>query len=186
MNEAAATNDADTQLVSRARAGDVAAFGDLVRRHRAAALRVAAVICGSTDEAGDIVQEAFIKVHAKLDSYRGSGSVRSWMLRVVANEANNHVRTVSRRHRRDDRFARLQIDVDRGPAELAEQRDEYEALALALSGLPLDAREVLGCRFVGGLSEAETAEVLGIPVGTVKSRTARSLARLAAAMEEQR
>ena len=179
-------NDADAELLRRARAADVAAYGALVRRHQRAALRVAAVICGSTEEAGDIVQEAFVKMYAKLNSHRGSGTVRSWMLRVVANEAKNHVRSSARRRRRDDRFARLQISVDDGLEEAADRRAEHESIARALASLQLTDREVLGCRFVGGLSEAETSAVLGIPVGTVKSRVSRSLARLAVALGEDR
>ena len=70
-----------------------------VRRHQFSALRVAAVISGSTEEAKDIVQDAFVNVHRKLDSYRGTGSVRSWLLRVVANHAKNHVRSRIRRIR---------------------------------------------------------------------------------------
>ena len=77
----------DDSLLARARKDDRPAFGELVRRHQHSALRVAAVISGSTEEAKDIVQDAFVNVHRKLNSYRGTGSVRSWMLRVVANHA---------------------------------------------------------------------------------------------------
>ena len=154
------------------------AFGELVRRHQQAALRLAAVIGGSTEEAKDIVQDAFVKVHANLDSYRGSGSVRSWMLRVVANDAKNHVRSRVRRMRRDDRHARLSVSVGGGSRCRRERHWEHEALVAALQRLSRDDRDVLGSRFVAELSEAETAEVLGIALGTVKSRTSRALGRL--------
>jgi len=177
----------DADLFARSRSGDVAAFGELVRRNQRSALRVAAVISGSTEEAKDIVQDAFVKVHAHLDSYRGTGSVRSWMLRVVANEAKNHVRGRVRRIRRDDRHSMLSTrsidDVGDGVGDLVERRLEHEALAQALGGLSSRDREVLGCRFVAGLSESETADVLGVAPGTVKSRTSRALGRLRDALD---
>ena len=77
----------DDALVRRALAGDGGAFGDLVRRHQSAALRVAFGICGSTEEARDIVQDAFVKGHRALRSWRGDAPVRSWLLRIVANDA---------------------------------------------------------------------------------------------------
>jgi RNA polymerase sigma-70 factor (ECF subfamily) len=70
------------------------------------------------------------------------------------------------------------VRAQEGADELAERRLEHEQLAAALVRLPERDREVLGCRFLAGLSEAETAHVLDIPVGTVKSRAARALARL--------
>lgn len=174
---------ADEALAARARAGDAAAFGELVRRHQRAALRLAAVICGSTEDARDIVQDAMVKAHRSLATHRGDGAVRSWMLRVVANEAKNHVRTKVRRLRRDDRHAGLEVRVAAGADEPALDRIDHAALAAALGQLRRDDRAVLGCRFVAGLSEAETADVLGLPIGTVKSRSSRALDRLRARME---
>ena len=172
----------DDTLLARALTGDVAAFGELVRRHQTAALRVAAVVSGSTEEAKDIVQEAFVSAHRSLATYRGTGSVRSWLLRVVANHARNHVRGRVRRLWRDTRHAALELRFDVGPDEQVERHAEHEAVARALASLRLDDREVLGCRFVAGLSESESAEVLGLPTGTVKSRTSRALVRLRAAL----
>jgi RNA polymerase sigma-70 factor (ECF subfamily) len=174
----------DDELVARVRSGDRGAFGALVERHQRAALRVAAVISGSTEEANDIVQDAMVKVYRGVCTYRGAGSVRSWMLRVVANEAKNHVRGRVRRLRRDDRAAGRELRVAAGAELEAVERLEHEALATALGALRADDRAVLGCRFVADLSEAETAEVLGIARGTVKSRTSRALARLRAELEE--
>lgn len=150
----------------------------LVERHRGAALRVAAVISGSTEEANDIVQDAMVKVYRGAGSYRGASSVRSWMLRVVANEAKNHVRGRVRRLRRDDRAAHRELRVSPGADVAAADRIAHEELAAALGRLRADDRAVLGCRFVAELSEVETAAVLGLTRGTVKSRTSRALARL--------
>lgn len=168
----------DDELVARVRSGDRDAFGALVERHQRAALRVAAVISNSTEEANDIVQDAMVKVYRSLDTYRGTSSVRSWMLRVVANEAKNHVRGRVRRLRRDDRASARELRITTGADAAAFDRLEHEALADALGRLGANDRAVLGCRFVADLSEAETATVLGVARGTVKSRTSRALERL--------
>ncbi len=172
----------DDELLRQARS-DAAAFGELVRRHQSASLRVAAAVCGSTDRAPDIVQDAFVAAFRSAGSYRGTATVRSWLLRIVANHAKNELRSRSRRLRRDDRSARLGLigtTDEMTPDEVAERDADRRRLAAALVRLPVADREVLGCRFLAELSEAETAEVLSVAVGTVKSRTSRALVRLRA------
>jgi RNA polymerase sigma-70 factor (ECF subfamily) len=77
----------------------------------------------------------------------------------------------------------LRDDGGDGPDDAVVRTDEHDAVAAALTRLGTDDRAVLGCRYVAGLSELETAEVLGLPVGTVKSRTARALTRLRSELE---
>ncbi len=172
----------DAELLGRSRAGDRRAFAALIGRHQRAALRLAAVVGGSTDEAPDIVQEAFVSVYRNLDGYRGSGSVRSWMLRVVANQAKNHVRGRIRRLHRDDRHARVELRIDPGVEDVAMERDDLRSLAEAMGHLGVNDREVLACRYMAELTEAETADVLSVAIGTVKSRSSRALQRLRAEM----
>jgi len=172
-------DETDELLVGRAQAGDRAAYGELVRRHQGAALRLAAGVCGSAEEARDIVQDAFVKGYRSLDRYRGDAPVRSWMLRIVANEAKNEVRGRSRRQRREHRHERLRLvaaDSDPVGDRVAAEAEAADLLDL-LAGLDEHDREVLACRFVAGLNEADTAATLDVPLGTVKSRTARALAR---------
>ena len=175
----------DDVLVRRALAGDAGAFGELVRRHQSAALRLAAGICGSTEEARDIVQDAFVKGHRALRSWRGEAPVRSWLLRIVANDARNAVRARSRRQRREEHFGALREARGGDPVGDAVAGDDEARALLALLGR-LDERDraVLACRFVSGLSEAETAAALDVPAGTVKSRTARALERARALVAE--
>jgi RNA polymerase sigma factor (sigma-70 family) len=112
---------------------------------------------------------------------RDDGAFRSWLLRIVANEARNRRRSSGRRAARE-----LRVAVDRvAPAAettvvAAEQR---VALLAAVDALPDKLRDAVACRHLLDLSEAETADVLGVPVGTVKSRLARGLERLRASME---
>jgi RNA polymerase sigma-70 factor (ECF subfamily) len=169
----------DDLLVQRARAGDRESYGELVRRHQSAALRLAAAVCGSTEEARDIVQDAFVKGFRSLGAYRGEAPVRAWLLRIVANDAKNTVRGRRRRRAREDRYELLHARRHAGDpvGERVSFDDEVHGLLGLLGGLDERDREVLACRFVAGLSEPETAAALGVPVGTVKSRTARALAR---------
>ena len=168
----------DAALVGRARAGDHQAFAEIVRRYQGKALRVAWSICQSTQEAEDAVQEAFISAYRSLDRFRDGAALSPWLMRIVANSARNRRRSAGRWRRTQERH-RVTESIISEPAEL-------EALAGVTAAGLLDAlgrlgqrdREVLGCRFMAGLNESETAEAIGCPAGTVKSRTARALGRL--------
>jgi len=173
----------DTDLVTRARSGDNAAFGALVGRYQKVALRLAAAISGSVDDAADIAQEAFVKAHHSLPKLDDPSMVRSWMLRIVANEAKNHLRGRDRRHRRDERYGSWEFAAVVDPEASALDRDDARGLGLALGRLGTRDRQVLAYRYFAGLSEVETAQAIGVPIGTVKSRTARALTRLRTEME---
>ena len=86
----------DTELIARARAGDVAAYEAIVRRYQDVAIRTAHLICPETD-ADDAVQEAFIKAFDALPRFRDGSPLRPWLLRIVANEARNRRRSAGRR-----------------------------------------------------------------------------------------
>ena len=100
-------DDDDQDLVGRARREIGPRTASWCAATSRAALRLAAGVCGSTEEARDIVQDAFVKGYRSLDRYRGDAPVRSWLLRIVANEAKNAVRGRSRRRRREHRHERL-------------------------------------------------------------------------------
>ncbi len=168
----------DVVLVARARNGDDEAFGELVRRHQAAALRLAAAVLGSNEEARDVVQEAFVKAYRALGRFRGDVPVRPWLMRIVANEAKNSRRGRTRRTHREDRHGRLAVVPPPTPDELATLSMDARHLLDALATLGHADREVLVYRYVVGLSETETAHSIGAPVGTVKSRSSRALTRL--------
>jgi RNA polymerase sigma-70 factor (ECF subfamily) len=178
----------DVVLVARARDGDDEAFGELVRRHQAAALRLAGAVLGSNEEARDVVQEAFVKAYRALGRFRGDAPVRPWLLRIVANEAKNSRRGRTRRADREVRHGTLAVVSPPAPDELAALSMDARHLLDALATLGHDDREVLVYRYVIGLTETETAVSIGAPVGTVKSRSSRALTRLRHAMgvEEDR
>jgi len=175
------TCDAEDELVRRATDGDIDAFEALVARHQRAATRLAAVIAGPSD-ADDIAQEAFVKAYRALDRFRPGAPFSPWLLGIVANEARNHRRASGRRTKLALR-AQPSLDTDLSPEDAAISADRRRMLLDALDELSERDRLVLGCRFLLGLSEAETAAALDCPPGTVKSRTARALDRLRERLE---
>lgn len=163
----------------RATAGDPAAFGELLARHRSSALRVATVVLGTATGSDDVVQDADVRAwraHSTIDPERG---FRSWYLRVVANAAKNTRRSMGRRaalELRDVRSEALTAAPD--PADRAVTEAERRAVIAAVNGLASSDRLVIALRHFEQLGEAEIADVLGCPVGTVKSRLSRAMARL--------
>ena len=175
---------ADVELVERARGGDVLAYGELVDRYRAIAFRTAYLIARDTGEAEDAAQEAFVKAYYALDRFRSDAPFRPWLLRIVANEAKNRVRASGRRERLSLRAAAQPGEAAPSPEAAALEGERNRALLASLDRLRPADREILTCRFLLDLSEAETAEALGIRRGTVKSRTARALGRLRGRLPE--
>jgi RNA polymerase sigma-70 factor (ECF subfamily) len=173
-----ATELDDAAAVTRARAGDLDAYEVLVAHHTAAAHR-AAVLLGAGDDADDVVQEALVKAYRQLSRYRGESGFRPWLLAIVANETRNLHRSRGRRDGVLRRAVRREMPVlAPDPAETAEANERRQRLVDRLRRLDQRDRDVLVCRYLLDLSEAETAVALGWPKGTVKSRTARALARL--------
>nr|WP_240948261.1 sigma-70 family RNA polymerase sigma factor [Planosporangium mesophilum] len=136
---------------------------------------------GAGDDAEDVVQEAFVKAFRRLRLYRGDSPFRAWLLAIIGNETRNLHRSRSRRDGLALRAAALG-----GPGPEAPDLPGDAALAAERRATLLDAvrqlderdRDVVVCRYLLDLSEAETAQVLGWPRGTVKSRTARALVKL--------
>jgi RNA polymerase sigma-70 factor (ECF subfamily) len=173
-------DDDDAELASRARAGDLDAYAQLVRRHQRVAVRLAQVVSGLGDEAEDIAQDAFVKGHRRIDRFRDGAPFRPWLLAIVANEARNRRRGRGRR-----RHYELALADDRAlagspvaPEPSAVAADRRARLLAALQALPDRQRDVVACRYLLELSEAETADVLGLAAGTVKSHLSRGLDRL--------
>ncbi len=179
------TQPSDIELVTRARAGDDTAFGALVGRYQAAAMRLAAAISGSVEDAADIAQEAFVKAHRSLPRLADPAMVRPWMLRIVANEAKNVLRSRARRRQREQRYGSWVIGAARDPEVSALDADDARDLGMALGRIGARDRQVLAYRYFAGLSEAETARALDVATGTVKSRTARALARMRTELEQR-
>jgi RNA polymerase sigma-70 factor (ECF subfamily) len=174
------TDADDADLVDRTQRGDVDAYAVLVRRHQAVARRLAYVLCGSSEDADDAVQDAMVKGYRAIGRFRSGAPFRAWLLRIVANEARNRRRAAGRRNRQELRLATDRTSEEAAPSpEAAVLATERRRRTLnAVAALPDRHRDVVACRYLLGLSEAETAAVLGLARGTVKSRGSRALARL--------
>ena len=175
----------DAELARRAREGDDAAYEDLVKRYGQIAFRVAWFVTRDRGEAEDAAQEAFVKAYYALPRFRPESPFRPWLLTIVANEARNRARSSRRRQGLVLRAAAVSDgDAAPSPETAALAVDDREALVAALNRLELRDREVIGYRFLLGLSESETAEVLDVRLGTVKSRLSRAMGRLRTVLEE--
>jgi len=174
---------ADTELVESSRSGDVEAFSRLVDRHRRDALRLAYTIAG--DDAEDVVQEACVKAYRHLDGFRAGSSFRTWLFAIVANEARNGRRGAGRRTALALRDAGRRIGEPDDPGDLAVAHERRQRLLDAVAALGTRDREIVALRFFLGLTEAETADVLDCPRGTVKSRLSRALSRLRSELSEE-
>jgi RNA polymerase sigma-70 factor (ECF subfamily) len=165
----------EAEILARVRGGESAAYGELVLRHASVAKRTA-VFLGAGADADDVVQEAFVKAYRALGGFRSGSAFRPWLLRIVANETRNVVRSRGRRSRREELAAPLDVVLD--PAEEAVSLERRTELLAAVRALPDPMRLVVTCRYLLDLDEQETAVVLGWPRGTVKSRLHRALGRL--------
>ena len=139
---------------------------------------MAYVITRNAQDAEDATQDALVKAWRALGRFRADEPLRPWLLRIVANEARNRRRSAGRRERLVLRAAESSGEAAPSPEDATLAREERTELLRALDDLPDAAREVLACRYLLELGEDETAAVLDVAVGTVKSRTSRALERL--------
>jgi RNA polymerase sigma factor (sigma-70 family) len=177
----------DSELISRALRGESAAYEEIVQRYQQVAFRTAYVVTGSAADAEDAAQEGFVKAFRALDRFRIGAELRPWLLRIVANEARNRVRSSGRRHQLDLRLTEgfRPGDAVPSPEAVAVASDERRRLLALVNSLGEDDRMIIASRYFLELSGEETAAALGIPEGTVKSRLSRALARLRARVEEE-
>jgi RNA polymerase sigma factor (sigma-70 family) len=173
----------DAELVDRARTGDVDAFTTLVGRYRRPAVRLAYGITGN--EAEDAVQDAFVKAFRKLSTFRADSAFRPWLFTIVANEARNRRRSLTRRATLELRVRQQPVATGAASDTLAIDHEQRRSLVAAVTDLPDRYREVVALRFFAGLSESETAQVLSCPLGTVKSRLFRALETLRTTLGEE-
>jgi RNA polymerase sigma factor (sigma-70 family) len=176
----------DAELFVRAQRGSIDAYEEIVQRYQQVAFRTAYLITGSAPDAEDAAQEAFVKAYRALARFRAGAEPRPWILRIVANEARNRVRSAGRRQQLELRLAEgfRPGDAAPSPEAAALASEERQRLLQLVNGLEENDRLVIACRYLLELTSEETAAALGIPEGTVKSRLSRSLARLRALAEE--
>lgn len=173
----------ERELIARARQGDHDAYAALVGQHQEAVFRLAYLFVGDADDAQDIAQEAFIRAYQHLGGFDTTRPLRPWLLGIAANLARNRRRAWSRYLTALQRFART-LPAEPHPEALhAEQAAAHELWQAVRRLRPVD-QEVIYLRYFMELSVSETAEILSIEPGTVKSRLSRALGRLRAIVRE--
>jgi RNA polymerase sigma-70 factor (ECF subfamily) len=183
-------SDPDQDAVEAVRRGDGRAFDLLVARHERRVFRLASRLLGDPDAALDAAQETFVKAWRALPRFEGASRFSTWLTRIAINQCRNELRR--RRTQKHARMAsldevvpgtetsRAEATSDRGPSVLDTLRGKEVAGAFetAFRGLEPEEREVLLLREVEDLSYESIAEVLGVAVGTVRSRLHRARAEL--------
>jgi len=167
----------DVALVGQAVRGELAAFNQLVERHQDHLFALVYRLVPDRDQAADAVQEAFLSAYRNIASFRG-GSVRSWLGRIAINAAMDIQR--ARRRRPSQPYPELEDESWQPPAE-SDVEPEHQALAVersrvlaaALAALPFDQRNCIVLYDVDGYDYGEIARIMGVSVGTVKSRIHR-------------
>jgi len=170
-------------LVALARDGDEHAFGELVTRYQALAARVARFVAPGVD-VDDVVQEAFVKAWYAMPRFRQGAPFKPWICRIAANEAKNQIRSARRREAlvlRETSAGRDDRSVPPPEGQVL-AREDAEALVRAMNRLGSNDRLVLAYRWLLDLSEAEMADALAVPAGTVKSRLSRAMTKLRTAI----
>jgi RNA polymerase sigma-70 factor (ECF subfamily) len=168
--------ETDEDLARRAAAGDGEAFRSLFDRHARYVLNVANRIVGNAADAEDVMQEVFLVLHRELGRWRGESKFTTWLYRVAASRAINH------RKKRDTDRAREDRVAGREGAGAEEPSVDPERVRRAVASLPSEYRELAALRYTAGLSYEEIAGMLGVVVGTVKSRMFRLHQSLADAL----
>ena len=170
--------DPDPRTLTRARQGDLGAFEDLVRAYQADVFRFAWHLTRDRTMAEDVTQDAFLRAFRFIRSYRGDSKFSSWLFRIARNCAMDAMRRQKSLLSRHERQGELALTIT-DPVARAE-------LDAALAAVSEDHRQPFLLIEVFGLSYQEAADVLGVRVGTVKSRMHRARAALSRALADDR
>ncbi|MBA3295753.1 MAG: sigma-70 family RNA polymerase sigma factor [Acidobacteria bacterium] len=183
----------EAALVQRCAARDEDACADLVSEHQRMVYQLSLNLLGDHNEALDLSQEVFLRVFRTIHTFRGHAALRTWIYRIVINQARNRQRWWRRRHRAQqvslDEHIRDHGDLPASgnggaPDRVLGQKQLGERIRVALDGLPFDQKSAVVLREIDGLSYEEIGFSLGIAVGTVKSRLARAREALRAQLRD--
>ena len=178
----AGADSAEAALVRRCIAADQAACAELVATHERMVYALACHLLGDRDEALEVSQEVFLRVFRTLSAFRGQSALKTWIFRIVVNQARNRQRWWNRRHRTQqvsldlhvEQCGELESPGEVLPDRLLASKEVAARIDQALDRLPFDQRTVVVLREVEGLRYEDIAFSLGVAVGTVKSRLTRA------------
>lgn len=181
----------DEELVDAFQAGDLSAFDDLVRRWERRIQAAIYRVMGTEDEARDLCQEAFLKAYRALGAFKREARFSSWLYQIALNLCRDRMRR--RKGRTLVSLEALEADgpalrcaaLGPSPLEMVEASTLSRVLADAVSGLPDEQREVIVLKEYQDLTFVEIAEILDVPLSTVKTRLYRGLGQLRLRLERQ-
>jgi RNA polymerase sigma-70 factor (ECF subfamily) len=185
------TVQSDEQIVTRALTGDAEAFGEIVRRWERRIFALAFGMLGREEEARDATQETFLAAFRNLRGFRGEAKVSSWLHRIAINQCITRQRRARVRSETalevetETEGASLSTPAHESPAHVAESRQRAEIVRRAVGALPTELREVLVMKEFEELTFQEIADVLDLPLSTVKSRLYTALRQLRMRLERQ-
>jgi len=183
----------EAALIQRCAARDEDACAELVTEHQRMVYQLSLNLLGDHNEALDLSQEVFLRVFRTLPTFRGQSTLRTWIYRIVVNQARNRQRFWRRRHRAQqvsldehirDHGELAAPDNGGAPDRLLRQKQLAERIKTALDQLPFDQKTALVLREIDGLSYEEIGFSLGVAGGTVKSRLARARDALRAQLRD--
>ena len=172
---------ADEDLMARVTDGDSAAFAVIYDRHGGVAYSLAYRMCGRSQAAEDVVQEAFLSAWRRASSYDPArGSLRTWLLGIVHHRAVDALRKTGgdARRRIDIPVEELDFDANISVDGEVMERDRAQFVRGAMADLPAEQCKVIELAYFGGFTHTEIADMLGVPIGTVKGRMRLGLAKL--------
>jgi len=170
-------------LLERSKAGDIAAFETLIEAYQKKIFNLAYRIVGNYDDAGDLAQEALIRIFRSIVNFKEQSSFSTWVYRITTNVCLDDIRKKKNRkvlsldeeiHVEDGEMKRQIMSDDPLPDEVAEKEELRHLVNSAIKGLPEEQRLVITLRDIQGLTYDEISEILDCPSGTVKSRINRA------------
>lgn len=173
----------EAAIVQRCALGDEDAYGELVSEHQRMVYQLALHLLGDHNEALDLSQEVFLRVFRTIQRFRGQSALRTWIYRIVVNQARNRLRWWRRRYRAQQVSLEEHVrshgdppakDNGASPERALGRKELATRIWAALDDLPFEQRTAIVLREVDGMSYDEIAYSLGVAVGTVKSRLARA------------
>jgi RNA polymerase sigma-70 factor, ECF subfamily len=177
----------DTQLIHETLAGKTAAFGQLVLKYQDRLYNTLVYLVGNAEDARDVVQDTLVQAFVKLETFHATSAFYTWLYRIAFNLAASRYRqrkpAASVEQLRESAGTEP-VDDRHGPAELAEQEERCRQVQQAIAALSEENRAVLVLREIDGCCYETIAEILGLPIGTVRSRLHRARLQLREELKE--
>ena len=172
----------DEAIVKRVQEGDVNAYNILVIKYQHKVLQIISKFVGNSADASDVAQESFIKAYKAINTFRGESSFYTWLYRIVVNAAKTYLESNSKHQNHLDVDAEEFESVDKQgaltykdtPDRIIESQELQQVIFDAMAELPEELRQVITLREVEGMSYEDMADLMKVPVGTVRSRIFRA------------